>query len=266
MTEPKPLRVALMAHADEPLHAEGVARWLAQHEELCALVLVEDPPAARRRRLRWEYRRTGALGMLDVLAWRIYHRAFHGGELRRAREELQRSLSAAPPLRRDLPVLRTSSPNSVETQAFLREAAPDAMVALVKHILKPAVFAVPTQGTFVWHPGICPEYRNAHGCFWAIARGDLDRVGMTLLRIDEGVDTGPVFGYFSLPRSDWSPSPMALQLQVVLRNLPQLLELMRAVAAGSAAPIDVRDRESAVWGQPRLTSWLRRPRPQGATR
>ena len=49
------------------------------------------------------------------------------------------------------------------------------------------------------HPGICPEYRNAHGCFWALANRDLNKVGMTLLRIDKGVDTGPTFGYYTYP-------------------------------------------------------------------
>ena len=47
------------------------------------------------------------------------------------------------------------------------------------------------------HPGICPEYRNSHGCFWALARRDLDHVGATLLQIDEGSDTGPVYAYYT---------------------------------------------------------------------
>ena len=78
------------------------------------------------------------------------------------------------------------------------------MVARCKRILKERIFAVPRPGTYVLHPGICPEYRNAHGAFWALARRDLDKVGLTLLRIDKGVDTGPVYGYFtlSLRRSD----------------------------------------------------------------
>jgi len=35
------------------------------------------------------------------------------------------------------------------------------------------------------HPGICPEYRNSHGCFWALANDDPERVGVTLLQIDK---------------------------------------------------------------------------------
>ena len=82
-------------------------------------------------------------------------------------------------------VLRTTSVNSAECVAFVRACAPDFMLARCKTLLKPAVFTVPPGGTYVLHPGICPEYRNAHGCFWALACGDLSRVGLTLLLIPD---------------------------------------------------------------------------------
>jgi len=59
----------------------------------------------------------------------------------------------------------------------------------------------PRLGTYALHRGICPEYRDAHGCFRAMAQGDHDNVGTTLLRVDAGVDTGPVFGYFPWMRT-----------------------------------------------------------------
>ncbi len=56
---------------------------------------------------------------------------------------------------------------------FIERLRPDIAIARCKVILKRAIFEVPRAGTFVLHPGICPEYRNAHGCFWALARRDL---------------------------------------------------------------------------------------------
>lgn len=255
-----PLRVVLMAHADEPLHADGVARWLAHDAELAGIVLIDDTARAKRRRIRREYQRSGLLGLADVVAWRIYHALRHGREASEARQALLSRLQSAPPLASSVPMLHTSSPNTAAVAQFLREARPSVMIALVKHILKPEVFMVPEHGTFVLHPGICPEYRNAHGCFWALTRGDIDRVGMTLLRIDAGVDTGPVFGHFTVPSERWSNSPVALQHQVVLENLPAVLERLEHVAGGVAKPVDVSGRESASWGQPRLSAWLRRRR------
>ena len=255
------LRVVLMAHDEEPLHAGAVADWLAEREDLRGIIRIVDPPRARRRRVRRELKRSGVVGFMDVVAWRLYHRLRFGAESRRVRARLLEGLrpAAGSAASGSAPTLRTSGPSSPEVQAFLEHADADIMIALVKHILKPAVFMMPRHGTFVFHPGICPEYRNAHGCFWALARGDRNRVGMTVLRIDEGVDTGPVFGYFTLPEARWSSSPIALQHQVVLENLGAITDLLRDVVAGRAAPVDVADRESGTWGQPRLTAWLRRP-------
>jgi hypothetical protein len=248
-----------MAHDEDALYADGVASWLDRHEQLVGLIRVVDSGPTRRRRIRREWRRSGTLGLADVLAWRLYHRLRFGREAARTRARLLAGLipsgSAAPAA----PVLRTGSPNSEPVQDFMKQADADLMIALVKHILKPAVFGIPRHGTFVFHPGICPEYRNAHGCFWALARGDRDRVGMTVLRIDDGVDTGPAYGYFSLPAERWSESPIALQQQVVLENLEPIMRRLRDVVAGRAQPLDVSGRESGVWGQPRLTAWWRRP-------
>ena len=68
------------------------------------------------------------------------------------------------------------------------------------------------------HPGICPEYRNAHGCFWAMATGDVTNVGMTLLRIDAGVDTGPVFGHYRV-NDDPNESHVVTQNRAVVNHL-----------------------------------------------
>ena len=106
------------------------------------------------------------------------------------------------------------------------------------------------------HPGICPEYRNAHGCFWAKASGDDDNVGMTLLRIDKGVDTGPVFGYFRVA-ADARESHVVTQHRVVTEHLDAIRDTLLAIEAGTAPPIDTSGRRSAAWGQPWLSSLIK---------
>jgi methionyl-tRNA formyltransferase len=119
------------------------------------------------------------------------------------------------------------------------------------------VFEVPARGTVVAHPGVCPEYRNAHGCFWALARRDLDRVGSTLLQIDEGVDTGPVLGHYTADFDEVRDTHVVIQHAVVFENLERIAADLLAHAAGTLEPIDTDGRASRVWGQPRLTDWLR---------
>ena len=162
-----------------------------------------------------------------------------------------------PEPRKETPLIEVASPGTRESQAFIETANPDIVIALCKSILPERVFAIPHLGTFVFHPGICPEYRNSHGCFWALASDDLSRVGMTLVRIDKGVDTGPIFGHFGVGFDEVHDSHIRIQHRVVLDNLDALRARLLEIAGGTARPVDVIGRESRAWGQPWLTAWMR---------
>lgn len=250
------MRTALICHHDNPINREALPGWLSSFSELAGLVVITETSRRRRRRLRFEVRRSG-WRILDVFAFRLYYRlALARRDAAWVRAQVA-TLTARYPRPPDVPVHHTSDPNDDPTRAFLERIAPDVVVARCKTLLRPEIFDVPTSGTIVLHPGICPEYRNAHGCFWALARRDLARVGATMLRIDKGVDTGPVFGYYRTDIDERTESPIVIQHRVVLDNLATIAEDLRNVVEGAAQPIDTSGRASATWGQPRLSDYIR---------
>jgi methionyl-tRNA formyltransferase len=154
-------------------------------------------------------------------------------------------------------VLHAASPNTREVERFIADRRPDLMIARSRTLLDESIFSLPAQGTYVMHPGVTPEYRNSHGCFWALANRDHGRVGMTLLRIDAGVDTGPVYGYYSYPYDERTESHSVIQKRMVLENLDAVRDRLLDIHRGDATPLDTTGRTSAAWGQPWLTSYLR---------
>jgi methionyl-tRNA formyltransferase len=171
--------------------------------------------------------------------------------LRRLRERYPANLAA-------VPRIVVATPNSDETAEFLKSIGPDLVIARCKFILKPGIFGIPRIGTFVLHPGICPEYRNAHGCFWALAKRDLDRVGMTLLKVDQGVDTGPVYLHASYAIDELRESHNVIQYRVVLENLDHIARILQSLHRSEDVPVvPTAGRRSAGWGQPRLLDYLR---------
>lgn len=251
------MRTLLICHADAPLDYEGLARWLASFSTLSGIVLLEETRERSRKRIRRELERVGALRFADVLAFRLYYTLFLAAGDRAWAERALGELRARYPEPAEVPVLRAHSPNTPEAEAFIRGARPDVVLARCKTLIKESVFSIPRCGTFVMHPGICPEYRNAHGCFWALVNDDRERVGMTLLRIDKGVDTGPVYGHYSYPYDEVNESHIVIQNRVVLENLPVLEAKFKEIQAGEAQPLEVNGRASAIWGQPWLTWHLR---------
>lgn len=251
-------RTVLICHAESILNREGVARWLGSFTELAGIVLIEEHGRQTKTRVRSEVKRIGLLRFADVLAFRVYYGLTQARrDAAWLRDRLNRLAAAYPPLAADVEILRTPDPNAPEVEAFLKRLEPDMVLARCKRILKERIFSVPRLGTYVLHPGVCPEYRNAHGAFWALANRDLDRVGLTLLRIDKGVDTGPVYGYYSYPFDEVHESHIVIMTRLVLDNLDALRDKWLEIYRGDARTIDTRGRASGVWGQPWLTRYLR---------
>lgn len=251
------MRSVLICHADDTFDRTGLAAWLASFTQLVGIVVLEETSAQMRARVRREVRRVGVFRFVDVVAMRLYQRLFlAAGDRQRMADALQRMRGryGVPPA---VPQIVAASVNTPEVAAFLDKLKPDLMLARCKQLLSKKLIAIPRIGCFVLHPGICPEYRNAHGCFWALAERDLSRVGMTLLKIDPGIDTGPVYGYYSYPFDEKHESYNVIQYRVVLENLDALADRFCVIAAGSAQPIDTTGRASTNWGQPWLTRYLR---------
>ncbi|MDD3828414.1 MAG: methionyl-tRNA formyltransferase, partial [Anaerolineae bacterium] len=95
------------------------------------------------------------------------------------------------------PTLRR--PEAVERLVAWR---PDlVVVAAFGQILRPEVLAIPPHGCLNVHASLLPRYRGAAPIPAAILAGD-ERTGVTIMRMDEGLDTGPM-----LAQADWPIRP-----------------------------------------------------------
>jgi folate-dependent phosphoribosylglycinamide formyltransferase PurN len=240
------------------LNRFGLARWVASFTDLAAIVEIHEPPGRLWRRAQREFRRVGPWRFVDILAFRVYYRLALASKDRAWERGLLKKLEMEyPQLPASTRTLQTASPNDAETERLLREVDADIVIARCKNILSSRIFERPRRGALVMHPGICPEYRNAHGCFWALAGRDLENVGMTLLKVDEGVDTGPVYGFYRCQYNEVLETHTIIQHRVVFDNLDALRLKIEEIVAGTAEPIDPQGRASRAWGQPWLSRYLR---------
>jgi len=92
-----------------------------------------------------------------------------------------------------LSVAQPEKIRSPEFVAWLRERKADvALVLAYGRILPRDVLAAPVRGCMNLHASILPRYRGAAPINWAIVRGETE-TGITLMQMDEGLDTGPVY-------------------------------------------------------------------------
>ena len=250
------MRTLLICHEGANLDREGLARWLRSFSDHAGTLVIREPRRRLKTRIAREIARVGAWRFLDVLAFRACYALTQAAADRAWEQRELERLRARFPSPADAPEAVVASPNEARAESFIRAQAPDLVIARCKQLIAERVFSIPRLGTFVMHPGICPEYRNAHGCFWAMASGDTGNIGTTLLRIDKGVDTGPVFGYFRV-EAEPGESHIVTQHRSVLDNLDAIRDRLLEISAGTASPIDTTGRRSAAWGQPWLSALIK---------
>jgi methionyl-tRNA formyltransferase len=92
-----------------------------------------------------------------------------------------------------VPVYQPVSLRREEAAAPLREWAPDIIiVAAFGQILRPHVLELPPHGCLNVHASLLPHWRGASPIQHALMAGDAE-TGVTLMQMDEGMDTGPIF-------------------------------------------------------------------------
>lgn len=251
-------RIVLICHVDDSIDTQGLSSWLASTMDLAGLILIRERPLRFFSKVRREIRRVGWIRFLDVIAFRVYYKIrWAKRDAEWVEHEVTKLRARYPVDSKNVDCLIVQNPNGKEAKDFLLRVRPDMIIARCKFILKPEIFNIPANGTYVLHPGICPEYRNAHGCFWALVNRDLDRIGMTLLRVDAGVDTGDVFMHASYQLDERNESPLVIQYRVVLENLDTIADCLVKAWREEAIPLPVAQRKSATWGQPWLTAYIK---------
>lgn len=115
---------------------------------------------------------------------------------------------------------------AASTLDYFRKLAPDVVVIVAYgRIIPPALLEVPRLGWINLHASLLPKYRGAAPVHWAIANGET-RSGLTTMRIDAGLDTGPML----LKREiDIGPDETALELTARLAEAgaPLMAETLR---------------------------------------
>jgi methionyl-tRNA formyltransferase len=101
--------------------------------------------------------------------------------------------------RAGIPVLQPERPVGDVFLASLRRLDPDiGVVVAYGHILRRELLTLPPRGMINVHASLLPRFRGAAPIQHAILAGD-DITGVTIMRMEEGLDSGPVLDRREVP-------------------------------------------------------------------
>jgi methionyl-tRNA formyltransferase len=125
------------------------------------------------------------------------------------------------------------------------EGGLDAIVVVAYgRILPPWMLQLPRLGCINLHGSLLPKYRGAAPIQWAVANGERE-TGVTTMRIDEGLDTGPML---LAERRMIAPEETAADLFESLAEVGARLmaKTLHGLAAGTITPIVQNHAEATL--------------------
>jgi len=98
-----------------------------------------------------------------------------------------------------VPVFQPKRVREPESTAAIGAMGPDVIVvAAYGQVLPRELLALPKHGCVNIHASLLPAYRGAAPINWAIINGET-RTGITIMQMDEGLDTGAILAQESIP-------------------------------------------------------------------
>ena len=183
----------------------GIIDWLDKNYTFCAAFFIEEGWSSRKARMKEvkkRIRRHGFLRTLDELLFFGFYTLWNGKKENRLwTTQLTEQFGTKSTV--DKPCYSCDNIHKATWLKKIKEIAPDIILGTcVRTIFKPKLYKIPKFGMFVMHEGITPEYRGLYTAGWALLHGEPEYVGYTLLRIDEGIDSGPILCQGSFPDAD----------------------------------------------------------------
>lgn len=134
-----------------------------------------------------------------------------------------------------VPVYQPKSLRKEEAAQPLRDWKPDVIVvAAFGQILRPHVLYLPPAGSINVHASLLPRWRGASPIQHAILAGDTES-GITLMQMDEGLDTGPIYISESIPIGPRETAE-SLHDRLAMMGADMLRRHLDDILAGAIAP------------------------------
>jgi len=143
----------------------------------------------------------------------------------------------------NLPVLQPSRARDEQFISQLRAFQPNLIVVVAYgHILPSAILDLPPFGCLNVHTSLLPKYRGAAPIQWAIANGETE-TGVTVMKMDAGMDTGGILAQRRTPISPQDDSAM-LHKRLAQLGADLLLQTIPGYVSGTIRPEPQSDNAS----------------------
>jgi len=159
----------------------------------------------------------------------------------------------------EIPTSCTIDVPSVNSDVAIRELerfAPRVVVVNGTRIIDENVLNSVSAIFINTHAGITPMYRGVHGGYWALASGDPGNCGVTVHKVDKGIDTGSIIAQATISPTTKDTFATYPFLQTA-SAIPLLIQAVTDALAGNLAELPPPPGRSRLWTHPTACQYLK---------
>lgn len=138
--------------------------------------------------------------------------------------------------------------DSAQAEVAIKDLRPDVVVVVAYGLLlPPGLLAIPQHGCINIHASLLPRWRGAAPIARAIEAGDLE-TGITIMQMDEGLDTGPMLARISTPISD-EDTAITLGLRLSTLGVQALMPVLADLRSHQERPAIAQPAQGALYAR-----------------
>ena len=239
------------------LAGKGISTNILYHalrHNLHFTAIIVEEPVSKKAFLKKRIKKLGLLKVIGQIFFQLLIVPFLDRFAAGRKKEIKQlyGLNDAP-----LPFNDTIMVNSVNDEACIKKLqalAPNLVIVNGTRIISANVLNAVAAVFINMHAGITPKYRGVHGAYWALVNNDPENCGVTIHRVDKGIDTGGVIDQKKIeitPKDSFVTYPL-LQLATGIPLMQKAITNFKNDAMGTVAV----PGPSKLWFHPTMGQYL----------
>lgn len=148
-----------------------------------------------------------------------------------------------------------NSVNDKKTIEILKKINPGLVIVNGTRIISKKVLNSIDAMFINTHVGITPEYRGVHGGYWALINNDKENCGVTIHRVDQGIDTGGIIKQEIITPTEKDNFTTYPILQIA-KAIEMMKEVLKEVFKGEVNAYKKQESISKLWYHPTFTGYI----------
>lgn len=179
------------------------------------MYVLESGKKAKRAKFKRMIKRDGFVSLINMAALVVYDTIMMS--------EMIKQLNK-PQKPRNLNYSYVDDVNEPEMIKLYQDFSPELILVYGSSILKKSTINSLDVDIFNIHSSILPYYRNVHSDFWAYKAKDYSKIGITIFKLDTGIDSGDIaLQYVASPQASL-PDYKAENLRGIIKLVPKFLD------------------------------------------